>query len=98
MDTSFRLFPERASTMAGKVDLHYFFMWAVTAFFTLLIFVLVIGFALKYRRRSEEPPPEQPTYVKLEMLWTVIPFAISMVMFFWGAYIAVAQSRIPENA
>jgi cytochrome c oxidase subunit II len=98
MDTSFRMFPDAASTMADQVDLFYFFMWAVTGFFTLLIFVLVVGFALKYRRRSEEPPPEQPTYVKLEMLWTVIPFAITMVMFVWGAYLAVAQSRIPENA
>jgi cytochrome c oxidase subunit 2 len=43
------LFPEQASTMAPVVDNLYFFILAVTAFFALLVVVLVLYFAVKYR-------------------------------------------------
>src|SRR4051812_40078421 len=100
MDQGFRLFPEQASTLAGRVDAIYAFLWAVSVFFTLLIFVLVIGFALKYRRRSEADPnpPEQPTDSRLELLWTVVPLAIVLVMFFWGTKVYIAQTSIPDDA
>lgn len=98
MDRSFRLFPEQASTVAGKVDSLYFFLIAVSGFFTLLIFVLIVYFALKYRRKSERRPPEVPTNYKLEMLWTVIPLVLVMVMFIWGAKLYVHMSVIPTDA
>ena len=44
------LFPERASAMAWQVDGLYFLLIAVSAFFTLLIFALILVFAIKYRR------------------------------------------------
>ena len=52
MDQGFRLFPPSASTMSDRVDNLYFFLIGLTAFFTLLIFVLIVYFALKYRRHS----------------------------------------------
>src|SRR5207302_6918492 len=48
------LFPERASTMATRVDALYFFLLALAAFFSLLIAGLIVYFAVKYRRRSPE--------------------------------------------
>src|SRR6185503_14615528 len=48
------LFPEQASTMAGRVDALYFFLIGISIFFTLLIGALVIGFAVRYRRRSDD--------------------------------------------
>ena len=47
----FPLFPEVASTIAGQVDLLYFFLVILTAFFTIAIFALIFYFALKFRRR-----------------------------------------------
>ena len=47
----FPLFPERASTMAGRVDALYFFLIGVSAFFIVLIAALVVYFAYRYRRR-----------------------------------------------
>jgi cytochrome c oxidase subunit 2 len=100
MDKGFRLFPEQASTHAPRVDALYAFWWAVSVFFTLLIFVLVIGFALKYRRRSDADPnpPEQPTDQRLELLWTIVPLAIVLVMFVWGTKVYIAQTSIPDDA
>ena len=55
------LFPEQASTMAGRVDALYFFLIAISAFFSLLIAVLVITFTVRYRRRSEREVPPAPS-------------------------------------
>ena len=54
MFTNFPFFPQQASSQAGQVDALYFFMVAVTAFFSLLIAVLVVVFAIKYRRRHDD--------------------------------------------
>lgn len=86
MFTNFPIFPQQASSAAGQVDGLYFFLLAVTAFFSILIATLVIVFAIKYRRRhdTEVGVPIHGS-LALEMLWTIIPFFIVMVMFAWGA-------------
>ena len=48
--SSFPLFPDQASVSAERVDAVYFGLLAISAFFALLIFVLIVYFALKYRR------------------------------------------------
>src|SRR3712207_7429900 len=51
------------------------------------------------RRRSEaELPGLTHTGLALEIVWSVIPFGLTMVMFTWGASILFKQSRPPENA
>ena len=42
----------RRPTQAAQVDALYFFLVAVTAFFSLLIAALIVVFAVKYRRRA----------------------------------------------
>jgi cytochrome c oxidase subunit 2 len=48
----FPLFPEQASTLAGRVDQLFLFLIAVRALLAALICVLIIVFAVKYRRRN----------------------------------------------
>lgn len=95
----FSLFPEQASTVAGQVDALYFFLIAVSVFFATLIAGLVISFAFKYRRRSanDVTPPIHGS-LKLELLWTLIPFALTMVIFFWGASLYLTIRRPPDDA
>ena len=59
------LFPEQASAAAAGVDALYYFLTAVSVFFTLLIFVTCLVFAVKYRRREagEIPPPLKDSMV-----------------------------------
>jgi cytochrome c oxidase subunit 2 len=93
------LFPEQASTFAPDVDNLTLFLLAVSIFFTVLIFVAIFVFAIKYRRRSEqELPGVTHTGLMLEIMWSVIPFGLTMVMFTWGASIMFKMSRPPENA
>ena len=99
MFTNFPLFPQQASVQASQVDGIYFFMLAVTAFFSLLIAGLVVLFAVKYRRRHEdEVGAAIHGSLALELLWTVIPFLITMVMFGWGAKVFFDLYRAPAGA
>jgi cytochrome c oxidase subunit 2 len=93
------LFPQQASSFAPHVDALYLFLIAVTAFFSLLIGTLVVIFAIKYRRRS---PDEIATDVHesgvLEIVWTLIPFGLVLIMFAWGAAVYFRITRPPANA
>src|SRR5215813_3450400 len=85
MGTQLRFLPEQASTISTEVDHLLYFLLAVSIFFTLLIFGAIFYFAIRYRRRSEKELPHvvHGGYT-LEILWSVIPFGLTMVMFTWG--------------
>src|SRR5262245_33872590 len=94
----FPLFPEVASSVAGGVDLLYFFLLGVTAFFSSLIFVLILYFAVKYRRTPHRTAEQVKEGLALEIGWTVVPFIITLVMFTWGSSLYIANSRVPDQA
>jgi cytochrome c oxidase subunit II len=99
MFTNFPFFPQQASAQAGQVDAIYFFMVAITAFFSILIAGLVVFFAIRYRRRHrEEVGYAIHGSLALELLWTIIPFFIVMVMFTWGAKVFFDLYRPPVGA
>lgn len=93
------LFPEQASTVARQVDLLYFFAVAVTAFFSLLIAGFILYFSIRYRRRhAGQVGVSIHGIIGLEILWSVIPLAITMVLFFWGAQVFFTIFRPPDDA
>jgi len=99
MWSGFPLFPEQASTVAGRVDALYTFLLIVSIVMTLLIAGLIVYFIIKYRRRTDDELGAPVTgALTLELLWTVIPFIIMMVMFVWGASVYFTLSRPPQNA
>jgi cytochrome c oxidase subunit 2 len=99
MFTNFPFFPQQASAQASQVDAVYFFMLAVTAFFSLLIATLIVIFCVKYRRRNdEEIGVAIHGSLALELLWTIIPFGIVMIMFGWGAKVFFNLHRPPAGA
>src|SRR5579864_1824865 len=93
-----RLFPEQASTMAGQVDALYLFLVLISTFFSLLIAILILYFAIKYRRSTGRPAEQIHGSTLLEIVWTVIPLGISMVIFVWGAFLYFHLQRPPTNA
>ncbi|MBI3896415.1 MAG: cytochrome c oxidase subunit II [Acidobacteria bacterium] len=99
MLTRLPLFPESASTMAGRVDALFFFLLGFSVLLSLLIFILIIGFSIKYRRRaSNEIGASIGGSLRLETLWIVIPFLLSMVMFAWGADLYISIRQPPPQA
>ncbi len=92
------LFPEQASQLAWQVDGLYFLLIAVSAFFTLLIFVAVFFFAVKYRRSAHPHPEHIEGSLPLELTWTLIPLGICMIFFAWGSLIYFQEARPPKGA
>ena len=92
-------FPPQGSTHAASVDALYLFFVAVTAFFSVLIALLIVVFAVRFRRRTadEVGAPIHGSLV-LELTWTFIPLVIAMVMFVWGASLYFQITTPPSNA
>jgi cytochrome c oxidase subunit II len=99
MDRWIPIFPTEASTLSRHVDQLLLFEIVVAGLFAVLIFALILAFAVKYRRRSEtERPKPILGDLRLELLWTVIPLILSLVMFGWGARLYFQGSEPPSNA
>jgi cytochrome c oxidase subunit II len=106
--------PAQASSVASQVDLFFFFMVAISGFFSVLIATLILFFAIRYRdTRPEaviEPGGVSPDEIEdptrhghgsalvLEAVWTGIPFVIAMVMFTWGTTLYFTLARPPADA
>jgi cytochrome c oxidase subunit 2 len=98
MQPGIPLFPEQASTVAPRVDNLYFFLVSTSTFFAVLVTVLIVIFAIKYRRRhADDVGAPIHGSLTLELVWTGIPFVIAMVMFVWGASVFFAIVRVPEE-
>jgi cytochrome c oxidase subunit 2 len=84
--------------MASRVDNLYFFLVALTAFFSVLIAGLIVFFAIKYKRRH---PDSVGGVIHggmiLEITWSIIPLLITMVIFVWGASVFFAMTRPPAE-
>ena len=100
MEQGFRLFPDQASTFAPRVDALYAFLLGVTGFFTVAIFLAIVYFAIKYRhgRPLDRPRPDLHHLWMLEVAWIIIPLILTMVMFFWGAFLYFDIRNPPANA
>jgi len=98
MMESFPLFPPRASALAWQVDGLYFLLVGVSAFFVVLIFVLIFVFAVKYRRSVHPHPVQIEGSLPLELTWTLIPLGICMVFFAWGSLIYFQEARPPKGS
>ena len=94
------IFPAEATTTAARVDSLFFFLVTVCGSVGLLVAVLLIYFCIRYRRRPGDSlqPPLTPSSEALEWFWTITPFFVFIVMFFWGAVVYVDAYRAPDEA
>ncbi|WP_437621088.1 cytochrome c oxidase subunit II [Sorangium sp. So ce1151] len=91
--------PRQGSTLAERIDAG----WDAAYWVSVLFFVLVTGaivlFAIKYRRRTEHDktsPIDHSTTV--EVVWTLIPLAIVIALFFVGMRGYVHASVAPAES
>jgi cytochrome c oxidase subunit 2 len=89
--------PDRASTVALHVDYLIGFLLAVTVILAGTIFVLILYFAIRYRRRRHSAVQIENN-LSLEILWSVIPLGLTAVMFLWGAKLFMQNHQPPPNA
>ena len=93
------LFPEQASTFAWQVDLLYVYLIVVSVAFTIPIVVAIFFFAVKYRETEKyATPDEMHGSMVLEVVWSIIPFVVSMTIFIGGAIIFYQQFTPPADS
>jgi cytochrome c oxidase subunit 2 len=92
-------FPHQASTTARDVDRFLAFLVVICGAVGLMVAVLLIGFAVRYRRRPNTPTPgPMPGNRPLELFWTIAPMGVFVLFFVWGAVLYFDAYRAPDDA
>jgi cytochrome c oxidase subunit 2 len=98
MFDTFPLWPTRASTTAGQVDALYIFLVTLSVLMSATIFVLILFFATRYRRRKGIVAEQIEGSTILEITWSVSPLLLFVVIFVWGAVIYFHERTPPRGA
>ena len=92
------LFPREASTIAPYTDALYFFLLAITVVGVVLVGILVIGFSIRYRKERNPVATHIEGSTLLEATWTIIPLALFLIVFVWGALLYFRIYTPPVNS
>lgn len=93
MFENFNLWPKSASTFSGDIDALFLFLCAVTIFFSAGIFAAVLFCSVRYRRKRNPVSTQIEGSTTLEIIWSVIPLGLTMIMFLWGAQVFLDVAR-----
>ncbi|KAA5546949.1 cytochrome c oxidase subunit II [Roseiconus nitratireducens] len=95
----FAFFPESASTFSADIDWVFYFISIVCLLFFIPIIVALFGFAWKYKKDKGLPAESQKDHnTTIELVWSIGPSFLLVVMFFFGARGYLSQRSIPEGA
>ncbi len=90
--------PIAASDIAVKWDTLYFFLFWLSVFFFILVIGGMIYFAIRYRHQKNKTPTFIAESHTLEIIWSVIPTALLMVIFAWGYIVYREMVQAPPDA
>src|SRR4051794_51768 len=95
----FPLAPEQASANAKRYDALFGAITALTIFFTVVVLVLVVIFAIRYRvgSKADRSRPQHEN-LRIEIAWSLPPLLLGLVIFAWGANDFIEFRRPPKNA
>ena len=92
-----RCFPS-ARLQSPTTSTRVLFLVGLSVVMSVLIATLVVTFAIKFRRRHvDEVGAQVHGGLMLELAWTIVPFLITMVIFFWGAKVCFVMASPPEE-
>jgi cytochrome c oxidase subunit 2 len=90
--------PPVASSVGARVDSLVWMLIAVSGFFVLLIFGLLIAFCVKYQKNTRaDRKLSTKGQTTLEIVWTAVPTIIGLAFFVWGASLYIEMVRIPKD-
>jgi cytochrome c oxidase subunit 2 len=88
-----------ASNFVEGVDLAFYVILGISIFFQVAITAVMIYFVIRYRKSKH---PKADTSItgnnKLELIWTIIPTILVLVMFYYGWAGFAPMRDVPENA
>jgi cytochrome c oxidase subunit II len=96
--TTFAIFPPQASAIAPYTDALYFFLVLITLAGLVIVTILVVTFSILYRKDKNPEATQIEGSTLLEATWTIVPLALFMVCFVWGALLYFRIYNPPTNA
>jgi cytochrome c oxidase subunit 2 len=90
--------PKQGSTLAEEVDLNWGLVFWISVFFLALVTFLLVFFVIRFRARPGHREQASPTHnTPLEILWSVIPTLLVMVLFWQGYKTFLDMATPPQN-
>src|SRR5881398_455540 len=74
--------PEDVSTFGGEIDSLFYLIYYITAVTFILVTVLMVVFLIMYRQKEGRRATYTHGNTTLEIIWTIIPAAILIVLSF----------------
>jgi cytochrome c oxidase subunit 2 len=96
--TTFAIFPPEASAIAPYMDAFYFFLVLISVVGLVIVGLMVGAFSFMYRKDRNPVATHIEGSTLLEATWTIIPLALFMVCFVWGALLYFRIYNPPTNA
>jgi cytochrome c oxidase subunit 2 len=92
------MFTGGASNLAEGVDKAFVFIFAVAFIFIIGITAFMIFMVIRYSRKKNKPAMQFTGSTKLEVIWTVIPTILVMLMFYYGWIGFAPMRQVPDDA
>jgi len=90
--------PDYASNFVAGVDLAFMIILGVSILFLVGLTVLMVVFIYRYNKKRHPEAVQNEGSTKMEILWTVIPLMLVMVMFYFGWMGWKPMKNPPEDA
>jgi cytochrome c oxidase subunit 2 len=89
---------EGASNLAAGVDRTFMLILAIAVFFIVGITAFMIWTVIRYNRKKNQPAKQFTGSVTLEIIWTVIPLILVLVIFVYGWKGYAPMRKVPADA
>lgn len=91
--------PVQGTAIAKQVDNLYAFLIVVSFISCAILIGGMIYFAVKYKRKTANDKTAYITHdTRLEVLWSVVPLIIFLIVFAWGWVVYHEMRTMPKNA
>lgn len=87
-----------ASTFVSDVDTAFVLIIGISLFFLIGITATIIVFLVRYNKKRNPVATDIEGSTSLEIIWTIIPTILVIIMFFYGWYGYTPLSRMPKDA
>ncbi len=101
MTPSFHFFPDAASRTAEMVDWISLTLLGIGTVFSLGIATAIVFFSVRYwhtRDVNRVIHESNRAHWGIEIFWSLVPLAILLVMFWWGASVYIKDHQPPKDA
>ncbi len=88
----------QASNFVQGVDTAFLVVLGISFFFLIGLTVVMIYFIYRYNRKRNPVATQIHGSTKLEIIWTVVPFLLTLVMFYYGWAGWKPMTKAPKDA